>query len=782
MPHSNQMSRAAIGILLVLAPVAGAQQSGPVVYKRPEELRIPLRRARRPPVIDGRLDDSVWNEAVPMRGFVQYEPVDSVLPPQQSIGYVSYDADNLYVAFRAFEPDRGDIRATVHPRERGGEVDDKVAVAIDTFNDDRRIYVFRVSPIGIQFDGVKTEGSRTDDTHDFIWKSAGRIDAQGWVAELAIPFASIKLPAGDSLDFGIDFVRYHGKAGVRSSWAPRRHGSPCDICQNGTLVGLKDISASRSVDFLPYMGSTSYGTRAFASDSVLQSGNWVPLRRPSRFDQGTPTTAVGADVRLKLTPSLGVNVTLNPDFSQVESDDEQIRVNQRFALFYQERRPFFLDSRDVFEASQVDEAASSQETTGKLLYTRAVVDPSAGVRLTGKTGALTYGALYARDAAPAWLHYEGYESSGIVEHTGVEGDAFVGRVRADVLSDSWLGATVLGRTAGGSRDLVGAGDVSLRRGLWVLRAQAGWSTETALLDTARSPFLDGESRTGGYYAASLRHSSRNVTWTMAASGISPGYRNQLGRYSRVGVEGTGLNLEINSYPEGGTVQRVTSLLKVTRTAAWGGRLLDYDVLPTVRLTFRSRAVVSGGGYVRRTTLSDAALDLRGLKLTAQINSFKLVSLDGSLEIGDREVVSSSNPRVGKGFTGSATVTIRPLPQVRVDAKAQRAPQYESWGGVLITDASILRVRGLWQLTRALGVRLVGEYSNQYDVAASSPFNSRTIRYSSSVLLSLEMAPGSFLYAGFNDALQDFDSPVLDPARRLRTGNQYFVKASYLFRM
>lgn len=766
-----------------LAPHAvRAQAAQPVVYKRRDQLNVPVHRARKPPVIDGRLDDDAWKDAVPMTGFVQYEPVDSVLPPQQSVGYVSYDSDHLYVAFRAFEPDHGDIRATVHPRERGGEVDDKVAFAIDTFNDDRRIYVFRVSPIGIQFDGVKTEGSNTDDTHDFIWRSAGRIDGDGWVAEMSIPFASIKLPAGDSLDFGVDFVRYHGKAGVRSSWAPRRRGSPCDICQGGTLVGLKGISASRSVDVLPYVGSTSYGTRAFVADSAPQPGGWVPIRRPGGFDRGSPSSAVGADIRLKLTPSVGANVTLNPDFSQVESDDEQIRVNQRFALFYQERRPFFLDSRDVFEASQIDEGVSGAGTTGQLLYTRAVVDPSAGVRVTGKTGAFTYGALYARDAAPAWFHYEGHESSGIVQSTGVQGDAFVGRLRADVLSDSWLGATVLGRMAGDSRDIVGAGDISLRRGLWTLRAQAGWSSETALLDTVRSPYFDGLRHAGGYYSTSLRRYGRALTWTVSASGIAPGYRNQLGRYARVGVEGIGGHVELNHYPDNRTVQRVTETLQVTRTNAWGGGLLDYDVLPALTVTFRSRATVSLGGYATRATLSGVALDLLGVNATASVNSFKVMSISGSLSAGDRDVVSASNPRVGQGFTGSATVTLRLLPQVRIDARAQRAPTYESWGGDLITDASIYRIRGEWQLTRALGIRLVGEYSNQYDIASPDAFTRRTIRYSSSLLLSLEMAPGSFLYAGFNDALQDFDTPVSDPRRVVRTGNQLFIKASYLFRM
>ena len=311
--------------------------------------------------------------------------------------------------------------------------------------------------------------------------------------------------------------------------------------------------------------------------------------------------------------------------------------HQRFALFFQERRPFFLDSRDVFEASRIEDGSSGRGTSGELLYTRAVVDPSVGARTTGKSGAFTYGALYARDASPAFFHYDGYESSGVVQSLGVGAHDLVARIRADVLADSWFGATVLSRRAGDSRSSVAAGDLSLRPGAWSLRAQGGWSSEVAPNDLSRSPFLDGRRRTGGYYASTLRHSARAMSWTVSAGGIAPGYRNQLGRYSRVGVEG------------------------------------------------------------------------------------------------------------------------------------------------MVTDARIARGRVLWQLSRTLGVRVIGEYSNQVD-AAGSPFSQRTTRYSASALLSLEMAPASFLYIGYNDALQDFDAPITDPGRAARReGNQVFLKCSYLFR-
>lgn len=758
-----------------------------VIYKTAEEIRIPVKRASARPVLDGRLDDAVWKDAKPFERFVQYEPVDAVMPPHQSVGYVTYDADFLYVGFRAFEPNRDDIRATVHPRERGGELDDKIAVSIDTYNDNRRTYVFRVSPRGIQFDGVKTEGSRTDDTPDMVWYSAAAVDSLGWVAELAIPFASVRLPKGDTLSFGFDFVRYHGKAGSRSSWSPRHRGNACDICQQGSILGITGVSRRHTVDVLPYVASTSSGARAFGADSAFVGGAYQPTSPPLGFSRSTPSPDYGADLRVALTSSMSLNATINPDFSQVESDDEQIRVNQRFALFFQERRPFFLDNRDVFVVGRQGEGEGGgggggmQGAGGELLYSRAIVDPSVGARLTGKSGRLSYGSLYARDDNPAFYYYNGVESSGVLPTINQRAHAFVTRLRADVLADSWIGFEALGRSTGDSHSAVAAADVAVRRGLVSLTAEGGLSGERAPLDTALSSVLDGLARSGGYYELQLRRAGREVNWSMSSAGTSPNFRNQLGRYSRIGTVAHSGRLEVDQYPNNRFLQKTSQSLSLSQTSAWGGDRLDYNISPRFSFDFRARSAFNVGAFFNRVTLFGTPLYNRGMSADFRVDAWRKVSFGGFLFGGDREIVDANDPRAGKGYFGNLRMALRPVPQASLELRGQRSIHYESWGGPIADDAKILRVRGTYQFSRALGMRLIGEYSDQFNALVTNPINQRRTRYNSSLLFTYEMAPASFLYLGYNDSMQDFDEPTVPERRVVRTGSQLFLKLSYLFR-
>ncbi|MBK8248145.1 MAG: carbohydrate binding family 9 domain-containing protein [Gemmatimonadetes bacterium] len=765
--------------------VSASARGDSVVYKRPEEIRIPVRRARTKPVLDGRLDDEVWQEALPLDRFVQYEPVDAVLPPQPSIGRVAYDGEFLYIGFRAFERSRDDIRATIHPRERGGELDDKIAMSVDTYNDNRRTYVFRVSPANLQFDGVKTEGQRTDDTPDFVWYSAARIDSLGWTVEAAIPFASLRLPPSDSLDFGFDLVRYHGKAGVRSSWSPRRRGNPCDICQQGTLVGLGGVELRRTVDLLPYVSGTEVGLRAFGADSAFYGGKFQPTAPPRGFSMENPRGSIGGDLRVALTPSTTLNATFNPDFSQVESDDEQVRVNQRFALFFQERRPFFLESRDVFDVSRSGDGgggSGGDQAGGQLLYTRAIVDPSAGGRITGKSGATQYGVLYARDDAPAWFYYDGYESGGVVANMQTRGDAVVGRVRRDILSDSWIGGSFLGRTAGTSRSSVAELDFSLRRKTIVFSAEGAVSNERAPGDSLLSSVFDGRERSGGYYTARLSQSGRNFNWNMSAAGLSPEYRNQLGRYSRVGVESFTGRLAFDQYPNGALIQKVSQSLSVSRTNAFGAGLLDYSITPRFELTFKQRAGFNVSYMIERQAILGVPLHQRGVFTDFRLETSRFVQFGGFFYGGDRELYDPANPRVSKGIFASLRMTIRPVPQASLEVRGQQSNHYDGWDGALVDDAKIVRLRGTYQVSRRLGMRLIGEYSDQFNTLVSNPVNERAIRYASSLLVTYELAPASFLYAGYNDLMQSYEQPVVTRPQTLRTGNQFFLKMSYLFRL
>jgi len=307
-------------IFAAIAALTSAPDSS--LLKSPESVRIAIPRVSERPALDGKLDDATWTNAAKLTDFVEYEPNDLVRGREKSIAYVAYDAQYLFLGFRAFESRPGQVRATVFPRERGGESDDRVTFLLDTFLDKRRAFEFKSNPFGIQTDGIKVEGLEGDPSPDFVWYSAGRTDDQGWSVEIMIPWASLRFPHADPLAIGFNVVRVYGRAGAKDSWVARRRGNPCEICQEGVLVGITGIDKHKTIDVLPYVSGSRLGTRRFASDSALSGGQFFATRPPLGFDGGDPRGAVGGDVKFTLRSSTILNATLNPDFSQVESDDD----------------------------------------------------------------------------------------------------------------------------------------------------------------------------------------------------------------------------------------------------------------------------------------------------------------------------------------------------------------------------------------------------------------------------------------------------------------------------
>ncbi|MDP9177391.1 MAG: carbohydrate binding family 9 domain-containing protein [Gemmatimonadota bacterium] len=765
-------------ILAAIVALAGAPDS--TLLKPADSVRIAIPRVSQRPVLDGKLDDATWTHAAKLTDFVEYEPNDLVRGREKSIAYVAYDAQYLFLGFRALESRPGQVRATVFPRERGGEGDDRVTFLLDTFLDKRRAVEFKANPFGIQTDGIKVEGLEGDPAPDFVWYSAGRTDDQGWSVEMMIPWASLRFPHADPLSIGFNVVRVYGRAGAKDSWVARRHGNPCEICQEGVLVGITGIDKHKTIDVLPYVSGSRLGTRRFAADSALSGGQFFATRPPLGFDLGDPRGAVGGDVKFTLMSSTILNATLNPDFSQVESDDDQVRVNQRFTLFQSERRTFFLESRDAFEIPRsLDESRSN---IGDLFYSRAIVDPAAGVRLTGKQGRVTFGSLYVRDDQPGYFSYAGYESSEYRPLQSAAADVLVGRVRADILADSYVGVTALARRAGDSRNGVGAIDVSLRRGSITLKAEGGGSSDKAPFDPADATLLDGRTRKGVYYRALLAQSGKYLSAALLASGADSGFRDQVGRFSRVGIEQLGGRVTATQYPSSKIFQWLSQGINVSTARAFGGRLLDYTV--TLPFQFQLQKATSFAIIPLRQhlTLFEKGLYMTGLVLEAASNASQVIAVSGNIYFGDREIVDQSLSRVGKGYNANVQLVVRPLPQASVDIKGQRTWHADKWGSPLVDDARILRVKAAYQFSRPLGLRLIEQYSNQYDARIANPFDRRGVVRARSALVSYELGPASFFYVGYNEGSQDFDEPIVENGRRLRTENQLFMKLSYLVRL
>ena len=375
--------------------------------------------------VDGRLDEDVWAQAARLGGFSQYQPVDGRPAEERTEVLVWYSPTALHFGIIAYDREPGSVRATVADRDNLDR-DDTVTVYLDTFNDRRRAFFFTVNPLGIQQDGVlseggfnagmmfggSTSGGSIDKNPDYEWDSRGRLTDDGFVVEMRIPFKSLRYPGNGPQKWGLNIQRKVQRTGYVDTWTDVRRASSSFLSQAGAIDGIHDMKRGVVTELQPFVTTASNGVS-------VESGT---------FERDDIEVNPGANLRFGFT-NVSIDATVNPDFSQVESDAGQVTVNERFALFYPEKRPFFLEGIELFS------------TPNQLVYSRQIAAPLAGGKLTGKFGRLNVAYLTVKDK------------------DSVGGALFnVGRVRADFGKNSTIGATFTDRSASADFSRVAAVD------------------------------------------------------------------------------------------------------------------------------------------------------------------------------------------------------------------------------------------------------------------------------------------------------------------------------------
>ena len=389
-------------------------------------------------VVDGVLDEPAWSQARVVELRYETRPGENVEPPVRTECLLMYDEGSFYAGFRAFDDRPEEIRARFTDRDSAFS-DDFVGVVLDTFDDERRAFEFFINPLGVQMDMFldDTQGSE-DSSWDAIWESAGRITSEGYVVEIRIPFSSLRFPRTDQVQtWGIDILRFYPRDLVhRIASQPLSRGRNCYLCQASRITGLQGMTPGRNLELNPTF-TAGYGQRR------------VPFP-DGDFESEDLDTDPGLTVSWGLTPSMNLNTTLNPDFSQVEADSAQLDVNTRFALFFPEKRPFFLEGADFFN------------TPMNILFTRNVADPNWGVKLTGKEGGNALGVFLAQDDLTNLL-LPGSQGSGATTLDEESLDGAI-RYRRDVGDNSTLGVLATARHAGDYGNDVIALDGTIRMG------------------------------------------------------------------------------------------------------------------------------------------------------------------------------------------------------------------------------------------------------------------------------------------------------------------------------
>ncbi len=716
-------------------------------------------RTQNPPTVDGRLDDEVWRQAAVVSRFVQSAPMDGAPASEDTDVYLAYDSAKLYLAFHAKYRDRTIMRANRVDRDQADRGDDVVRVYIDPFLDQQRAYAFSVNGYGVQGDsiiGSRRGGGgggglpRGDDSWDALFETGGQLVDDGFTAEMAIPFKSLRYPSR-GIDvphtWGLQIIRRIRGKDETVVWSPVSRDIAGFLPQMGVLDGLTGLSTSRNLEMQPTFTAFRFGTL----DEDL-----------GRVVDGKPRPEMGANLKYGLTSNLTADVTLNPDFSQIESDRPQVEVNRRFALFFPELRPFFLEGAEIFQI----------QAPVNVVHTRTIVDPLYGAKLTGKAGQAQVGVLFTNDEA-ASLDIDNPDDRGF----GLSSRTFVGRVRYDLYAESFVGAIFTDREFVDGFSRLAGFDTNFRLG----------ATHQIGARAMRTDHLDQDGlQTDGYlFDFGVRKRGRNLSYSLDAFTISPDFKTDVGFVRRTDQRQVEGRLEYEWWPQGWLI-------------SWGpqaryGR--DYNFADDLQdETFRAR--ISGNFAMNISANADINQDMeryeglnfhkRRYNLFSFVNTSRIVSVGGGYRWGDEIYFDVANPFVGSEGGLRAFITFRPVSrftsEIRVTTSRFTDPRRMFVQGVNegvraedgeVFDVKIFRALSSYQFTDRLLVRNIAEV-NTLDETLGLNF-----------LLTYRVNSGTAFFVGYDDHYRQraqFDDQVnLTDTGYLQTNRAIFTKFQYLFR-
>ena len=529
----------------------------------PAEKSAPVKVPRfdQAPIIDGRLDDEVWNQAVKLKDFYQTSPGDNIAPSQPTEVFLGYDSNTFYVAFHCYD-DPSKARANIARRDDIFN-DDYVGMLLDTFNDHRKAYELDFNPLGVQEDGIWQDPIFNEDFNpDFVMQSKGILTADGYTVEIAIPFKSLRYEAGKNKLWGVHFYRRIKRINNEfDSWMPIDRAQSGWMSQAGHITGFEGVSTERTLELIPSITMSETGKRnGTLTPAQVNSG----LLDPGRFVNGPVKFDPGLTGKYKLNPNITLDFAINPDFAQVEADELVVTANQRFPIFFPEKRPFFLEGTDIFS------------TLVTAVNTRSIIDPDVAVKFSGKSGRNSFGVLAASDNGPGNLsdsdrafitenpsfilgknNPSGEEIATVQTKQAqlahiVDKNALVGimRFKRDILSgQSYLG--FLGTSynfAGTNSQLAGLdGLISINRQT-TFSWQALGSTSVNDFFFADSGKTDHRRENGFGYAFDLARTGRNWFIDSSGTGRTLFFRTAVGFQTRVNYNNESLFIQYTTNP------------------------------------------------------------------------------------------------------------------------------------------------------------------------------------------------------------------------------------------
>jgi Domain of unknown function (DUF5916) len=717
----------------------------------------PLRisRAQGPIAVDGQLTDEGWRGAAPIETWYETNPGDNIVPAVKNVGYLTYDDRFFYAAFEFSDPDPGAIRSPYADHDHvSGNYTDYAGVILDTRNDGHSAVLLLASASGIQYDAVTDDdGSGEDSSPDFFWDSAARVTPTGWTLELRVPFSSLRYHNVDPQTWGILLYRNYPRTfryQYFSAKLPR--GDNCFICRANTLIGLEQLPSGQHLIAAPYLAAAESGRRSTDAGAP--------------FDNEPVAAHIGIDVKWIPSADNVIDFTVKPDFSQVEADTAQISANERFALSFSEKRPFFLEGVELFS------------TPMQAVYTRTITSPRWGTRATGKQAGLGYTVLVTEDAGGGSVIIPGPYGSSTASQD-FSSTVLVGRAKRN-FGRSFLSMLVTDRELhdGNGFNRLAGPDFQWRPsssdtvvGQWL------WSETRLPQRPDLSAGWNGASLDGHAAHLQWNHNTTHLDLFAQYRNLDRDFRADAGFIPQVGYR------EIST--EGGWTFRPTGFLSRLRTFVIAKEQRDQDgatilrqVSPGAGMDARWNSFIRvryAGDQVR----DDGRLfDRQQLIYTVQTSPSRRVArieVDGVLG----EEIDFVNSRPGRGSTINLSATLSPTDHLELALTQNQRTLHVVDGGSRqkLFTARVSRIRANYSFSSRTFVRAIGQYvtNDRQPELYLSPVTPRTATFSTSALFAYKLNWQSVLFVGYGD-----ERELLLDERLQQSGRQFFVKMSYAF--
>jgi hypothetical protein len=706
------------------------------IRARPTVLAV---RATQAPSIDGRLDDPIWATAAHIGAFVQERPVEGAAATEQTEVHIAYDTERLYFGIYAHYSEPGLIRANRVDRD-ATDNDDTVTFYLDPFMDQQRAYVFSVNGYGVQRDALLSAGTSGgssgggDTSWNALFSAAGQLVEDGWTAEMAIPFKSLRYPArgnGEAHRWGFQIEREIRTKNETVHWSPISRNVLGFLRQMGVVDGIRDLSTARNLELLPTVTAIAVGnlnrtTGEYATDNVKDAG---------------------INLKYGLTSNLTLDFTYNPDFSQIESDRQQIEVNQRFPVQYPELRPFFLEGRDIYQVA----------TPGgvSIIHTRTIVDPRFGAKVAGKVGQTSLSLLFADDEAPGKVDSPSNPAFGKTSQT------ILGRARYDY-AGSYIGVLFTDREFLERSSRLAGFD-----GRWQVGRDHRLSYKAF---TTRQRDANGVEHTGELSEVVWAKEGGRFGYRSQNHLVDPDFRTDVGFVRRTDQRGTRGGVSYTWFPESWIV-------------SWGPAF-NYDYLWDYESVLQERGMTPGVSFqfaknIRASADYDQGLERFGgidfrkkrVSLDANISTSRRISVSGAFSTGD-QIRFVAEPYLGAGTTWNINATLRPSSRFQSQISLNSSRFVDRRIDAEVFDVKIFRALTTYQFTDRLLIRNISQY-NSFD---------RTL--DGNLLFTYRVNAGTVFFLGYDDHYREgsqINERVFPTTSLERTNRAIFTKLQYLFR-